>query len=584
MASVKVSVARGSLSLVGAAILGLSAAAFFQAGSADAQPKKKQPVKKAAAPAEIELDAPPTTAGAAKPIDDSPPPQPGKMTQQAAQAKRLFDGEKWSDAALGLYKVYNGETGDDEGNKQLAQYHLAIALYRLKFYQAAYAYFSEISDKHNHLKFNETLLWLSKLATDLPEPADIVERVGKYNDEQIGRFNNPNQRDLYWQLNYLLGRYKYRNRQYKDALRLFANVDRTSKYYVQAQFFSGISNVQLRNSVPAVQSFQRIVGAIDEGVEGVEDESRMRDLAYLSMARTYYSASVTLDPLSNAPTIKEDKLSAAVKYWNKVDVASEYWLDGLFEESWAYFMAGDYSHALGNIHTLEAPYFPKAYYPEAGVLKAVIYFSNCQYEDATTIVAQFQKKYQPIYNDLNAVLTRFKGDNQEEAFYNFLKDVRDEKANLPPSIKTVVQTSLSDRQLLRNLGYVAALDKEGGRFKAAPKSFQSSKLGGDVHDALDLARQIAVRNAGQLAKDRYQRNLDELSSHLRDSAKILIDITAAQRNELDQTIAGGQVTQAEGKANIVKPDEEHVIWPFQGEYWRDELGFYRQTIMSKCGR
>ncbi len=567
--------------LVLGSLMGLAFAS--SAPRALAQPRRAKPAKPAPKPAaEIELDAP--AAAAAKPQDDSPPPQPGKMTQQAAQAKRLFDGEKWSDAALALYKVYKGETGDDEGNKQLAQYHLAIALYRMKFYQAAYAYFSEISDKHNHLKFNETLLWLSKLATDLPEPADIVERVGKYNDEQIGRFNNPNQRELYWQLNYLLGRYKYRNRQYQDALRLFANVHRESKYYVQAQFFSGISNVQLRNSVPAVQSFQRIVGAIDEGVEGVEDESRMRDLAYLSMARTYYSASITLDPISNAPTIKEDKLSAAVKFWNKVDVASEYWLDGLFEESWAYFMAGDYSHALGNIHTLEAPYFPKSYYPEAGVLKAVIYFSNCQYEDATIIVAQFQKKYQPIYNDLSDVLKRFKGDNQEEAFYNFLRAVRDDKADLKPTIKPIVQNALSDRQLLRNLGYVAALDKEGARVKAAPKAFQSSTLGGDVKDALQLARDIAVRNAGQLAKDRYQRNLDELSSHLRDSAKILIDITAAQRNELDQAIAGGQVTQAEGKANVVKPDEEHIVWPFEGEYWRDELGFYRQTITSKCGR
>ncbi len=576
MPNVRLSGARGFL------LAPLVALGLLVAGDVAAQPRKPKP-KPVPKAAEIELDAPPTP-GVASNVDNSPPPQPGKMTQQAAQAKRLFDGEKWSDAALALYKVYKGETGDDEGNKQLAQYHLAISLYRMKFYQAAYAYFSEISDKHNHLKFNETLLWLSKLATDLPEPADIVERVGKYNDEQIGRFDNPNQRDLYWQLNYLLGRYKYRNRQYQDALRLFSKVNRQSKYYVQAQFFSGISNVQLRNSVPAVQSFQRIVGAIDEGVEGVEDESRMRDLAYLSMARTYYSASVTLDPLTNAPTIKEDKLSAAVKYWNKVDVASEYWLDGLFEESWAYFMAGDYSHALGNIHTLEAPYFPKAYYPEAGVLKAVIYFSNCQYEDATTIVAQFQAKYQPIYNDLNAVLARFKGDNQEEAFYKFLRDVRDDKADLKPTIKTVVQNALSDRQLLRNLGYVAALDKEGQRVKASPQNFQSSTLGGDVKDALQLARDIAVRNAGQLAKDRYQRNLDDLSSHLRDSAKILIDITAAQRNELDQAIAGGQVTQAEGKANIVKPDEEHVIWPFEGEYWRDELGFYRQTITSKCGR
>ena len=77
---------------------------------------------------------------------------------------------------------------------------------------------------------------------------------------------------------------------------------------------------------------------------------------------------------------------------------------------------------------------------------------------------------------------------------------------------------------------------------------------------------------------------DVIEKIYRDSAKILIDITAAQRNQLDQAIAGGQVTAAESKANIVKPDEEHVIWPFNGEYWRDELGFYRQTITSKCGR
>jgi hypothetical protein len=341
--------------------------------------------------------------------------------------------------------------------------------------------------------------------------------------------------------------------------------------------------VQLRKSVPAVQSFQRIVGAIDEGVEGLEDEARMRDLAKLSMARTYYSASVRLDE-SGSPTIDSTKLSAAVKYWNAVDVASEYWLDGLFEESWAYFMAGDYAHALGNIHTIQAPYFPDSYYPEAEILKAVIYFANCQYEDATVIVAKFQQRYQPLYDDLNKVLGKFKGENQEEPFYKFLKDVRDGKADLPPRIKVVVTNALSDRQLLRHLQYVQVLDDEGNRFKKAPQSFQNSPLGNDVKDALQLARDIAVRNAGQLAKERYERNLAELNEHLRDSAKILIDITAAQRNQLDQAIQGSQVSVQESQRNVVKADDEHVIWPFDGEYWRDELGFYRQTITSKCGR
>lgn len=507
----------------------------------------------------------------------------GQMTEEAAQGKRLFDAERWSEAALVLKRVVDGETGDDEGNKQIAQYHLAICLYRLQFYQASYGIFSAVADKANHLKFNETLLWLAKLATQLPEPADIIERVGKYKNEQIARFNNPQQRDLYWQLNYLLGRYKYRNRNYEEAISLFEKVDKKSKYYVQAQFFTGISYVQLRKSVPAVKSFQKIVTSLDEGVEGVEDERRMRDLAYLSMARTYYSASVRLDD-NNVPTIDSNRLSAAVKYWNRVDVASEYWLDALFEESWAYFMAGDYPHALGNIHTIESPYFPNSFYPEADILKAVISFTICQYDDATTIVARMKKKYEPIKKELEGVLNRFKGEGSEQKFFEFLKDVRAGKANLSKTIRPVVENALSDRQLLRNLEYVRVLDEEDGRFKKAPASFRNSPIGNDVTDALNLARDLAIRNAGNLAKERYQRNLDELNEHLRDASKILIDITAAERNKLDQTVVSGQLSKEESQTyGVVKPDAEHVLWPFDGEYWRDELGFYRQVVVSKCG-
>jgi len=106
-----------------------------------------------------------------------------------------------------------------------------------------------------------------------------------------------------------------------------------------------------------------------------------------------------------------------------------------------------------------------------------------------------------------------------------------------------------------------------------------------VQDGLQLARDLAIRNAGNLARERYQRTLDELNEHLRDGAKILIDITAAQRNQLDSAITTGQMSAEESKVyGVVKPDEEHVLWPFDGEYWRDELGFYRQVVVSRCGR
>ena len=34
----------------------------------------------------------------------------------------------------------------------------------------------------------------------------------------------------------------------------------------------------------------------------------------------------------------------------------------------------------------------------------------------------------------------------------------------------------------------------------------------------------------------------------------------------------------------IRADDEHVIWPFVGEYWRDELGYYRVKIRNKCQR
>lgn len=509
----------------------------------------------------------------------------GQMTEAAAAAKQLFDKERWNEAAQALHRVVSGETGDDPGNRQLAEYFLAISLYRLKFYQASYAIFSVIADNPAHLKFKETLLWLAKLATQLPEPADIIERVGKYSDEQVARFDNEQQRDLYWQLNHMLGRYKYRNRQYQEAIRLFQKVDRRSEYYVKSQFFTGISYVQLRKSVPAVQAFQRILEALDEGVEGVEDEDRMRDLANLSIARTYYSASIRLDPETNAPTVDEKKLSAAVKYWNAVETSSEYWLDALFEESWAYYMAGQYPKALGNIHTIQSPYFPTAFYPEADILKAVVYFFNCNYDAAVTVVARFNKKNVPIKDELEKVMKRFSGENQEEAFYKFLLEVREGKGNLDPRIRPIVEAALSDRQLLRNIEYVKLLEEEEKRFRKSPPSFQSSGLGQQVGDALKLARDLAVRQAGELALSRYRRNLAELNEHLRNVEKIIIDVTAAQRNIIDQKLTANNVSKAESKIfGVVKPDEEHVLWPFDGEYWRDELGFYRQVVESACGR
>ncbi len=557
--------------IAGALTLALSVSSVGITSPSDAWAQKGKKEEGKGKPQEINLD------------DDEPSAATaGQMTEEHAQGKRLFDNEQWAEAAVILKRVVDGDTGDDQGNKEIAEYHYAIALYRLQFFQASYAIFATISEKRTHLKFQETLLWLAKLATQLPEPANIVERVGKYTAEEVARFDNPQQRDLYWQLNYMLGRYKYRNELTDQAIELFEKVDRKSRHFVHAQFFLGISNVKLRKSVPAVQAFQRIVTALDEGVEGVEEPQRMRDLANLSMARTYYSASVRADE-NNVPTIDAQKLNLAIRFWNKVDVSSDYWLDAIFEQTWAYFMAGDYPHALGNIHTLESPYFPKAFYAEASVLKALVAFTVCQYDDAMTVISRVRVKYDPIKTELKQVLKRFKGENQDQQFFDFLKQVREGKAELSAAVKPIVDTALSDRQLLRSLEYVRVIDDEEARLKKAPADFRDSPVGGDVVDALSLAKGLVVTQTGKLARARFERQLAELEEQLKNAQKLSIDITSGERTRLDEEALKGKLSAEDAKTyGRVDPDDEHVLWPFDGEYWRDELGFYRQVVVSKC--
>ena len=123
--------------------------------------------------------------------------------------------------------------------KEGAQFKLATVLYRMGLKQAAYGYFAEISDKPTHAKWSETLAWLAKLGADLPEAADVAERVGKYDDAQIARLHDDAHRDAFAELEWLSGQYAYRNRNYDDAIARFTRIDQASQLYGKAQMMAG---------------------------------------------------------------------------------------------------------------------------------------------------------------------------------------------------------------------------------------------------------------------------------------------------------------------------------------------------------
>jgi hypothetical protein len=155
----------------------------------------------------------------------------GQMSEESAQAKRLFDSEKWDDAAAAMQRVANGDTGDDEGNKQLAAYHRAVALHHGGHLDDAAAAFLAIAGRPAHLKHAEALLWLVKLAEAAPV---VVRGMAFYDLTNASRFNGPGQLDVYQGALFLMGRERAERGQTNDARDFFARVAPTSRWYAVA--------------------------------------------------------------------------------------------------------------------------------------------------------------------------------------------------------------------------------------------------------------------------------------------------------------------------------------------------------------
>lgn len=508
------------------------------------------------------------------------PPQQGPPSEALANALRLYQQQRYNEAAVQLQRVAKGKTGDAGGNVQKGQFFLGKALYHLELYQSALSIFDEISKQgQQHLFYGQTLQWVAQLATQLPQPAGMVEVVGRYGSGALQQFNRSGTRDIYNRLLFLMGRSKYQKGEFKRAVDLFGQVSKTSDRYVKAKFLQGVSYIRMRQASPAIDSFRAIIKGLDAGNVGAKEPQRMRDLAWLSLGRVYYTAAN--QSKGGKRQVDGRLLGQAVEAWNQVDQSSEYWLDAVFESSWAFFLADEYARALGNIHTLFSPYFTGTYYPEGYVLKAVTFFVNCQIENASAMVGKFHDNFDPVKKELQNVLSKFK-DNTE--FFKFLKRVRQGNAELSPKIRGIVQSALSDRSVLRHLEYVELLDEQKKRLEQMPQAFRNSSLGVRIQQDIQFARSFAIDETGELVRGRYKRLISELRDLMTQMDTVDLEIATYKRGQLSQKAQKQMTAAAESGGGDVEVDREHQLWPFSGEYWRDELGFYRQQVTNKCGR
>jgi hypothetical protein len=328
----------------------------------------------------------------------------------------------------------------------------------------------------------------------------------------------------------------------------------------EAREVSALAALAAGDTAAAEQQFDAVVRIAPRGAAAAD----RRENALLQLARLAYA--------------RGDDARAQIMY-SRVSRGAPQWLDALFESSWSHFRRGEDEKALGNLLTLHAPFFQGRYFPESHVLKALVLYENCRYADARRALQEFAERYRPVHDGLAEALQAL--PTAQAAVEALTPGPQALLARLPEPARAEVARLLSTPELTLSLRQVAAMAAELDSIDRRGPLFRGSALASaavpQVRNArLDLLQKTGDRARGALASER-----GELRELLAQSLRLGFEIAGREKELAADPAPPSAVSQRRPRAQV-EDDEE--MWPFQGEYWRDELGSYRFHLGDRCVR
>jgi len=579
---------------------------------------KKAP-KKPAAPAPTAAPPPPpppapgsaAPAPAAKdelpPLDVSQPPPPpakkpapaetkplgidlgkaptGLAKQRLDEAKKLLESGADEKAALAFDDILRDPqlaTAHDE-----ARYQLGKALFKLNLLHSSLSTFDQILDRgpQGTRYYGSAMEWLFSVGGRLENEQPLLSRVARHARETFP----PGYEDRF---HFLLAKYEFeRGRALADAgrakeagaswaeaLRMASlvreqagAVDKKAgdapaadqgDLYAKARYVDGLVKYAQGNDSGASESFKEVV-RLTNPKRARRPDPELRELAFLQLARIHY---------------QNRQNRYAIFYYDKMPWGGESWLEGLWEESYAYYRVGDYEKTLGNLLTLQSPYFKDEYFPESYVLKAIVYYENCRYPEARLVLETLSSIYEPVFDEL----TRLTGAPQTASAYYDLVGLENKGGSaVTRKIRKLAFTDQNVRRLVQSVKEVEREMDVGIGERA--REIRDAPLGKRLVQQLTAERSALVEEAGARTRATLEYERDQLRTMLAQALRIQIEVSRKEREALEGSLAAGyQVDVVRDLKYSHAVSDEHLYWPYEGEFWRDELGTFSYTLTRGC--
>jgi hypothetical protein len=174
-------------------------------------------------------------------------------------------------------------------------------------------------------------------------------------------------------------------------------------------------------------------------------------------------------------------------------------------------------------------------------------------------------------------------------YYNVLaavqkKNAEGQELNATDEIlERILKLALTDQDLKKTSDSITELEAEIDSFSGKGDNFKFSGLSKALIEGLKAGREQLLKKAGLMAKGKLEFELDALKTLRGNGLRIKFETTDKEKTYLEETLkAGGTVEQVRKYPYSVAVSDDHLYWPYVGEYWRDELGTYQYTLTKGC--
>ncbi len=454
-------------------------------------------------------------------------------------------------AAQGFYKIE--EAGTVADNRFKSEYYLAQSLNKLGLGFGAFFYYGQIikvGPSHPYyFKAIEGALNVTEQYGDEVLGPNVLNKA--YN-EQFARLPP----DVLSKINYYISLLGYRSGRYAEAAQFIQGVPPVSAAYAQAQYLQGLL-AQRADPEKAVKIFEGILAM--DGSKNYHDLAELKELSELALGRTLYGL---------------QRFAQSADHYSRLPRFSRHWDEALFEGAYADLLNDDSGGALGRLHSLHSPHLSDQFAPESLNLTAIIYFQNCLYPQVRESIATFERDYVPMRDAVKGIVA---SNPPLETWWALV-------AGTQPGLPVAVQHHLQkNERIAAMLNYIGKLDAESARLNANSE-LAGSALGKDIADLIVKQRNLVVQVAGKFIKGRLI-DLAHLIEVLDGDKEIIgFETTKAEKDLLEGNVNVGARLAGQALYRPAIPETGYEYWPFDNEYWPDEIGYYKYTLKNACAQ